>query len=182
MRIPRRLRNSAKMEIQQKNPTAVVQKPAPLQSRLPVRVICVVKSIDEPLSAPVQEIKKFCLDLNLFFETREFDSWKFTHDRDNIERLPAFHIYRRTIYERTFYPDTRPYQHIAEIKAIYVKGLEKKAAKVGKWNFWSRILAYIKRLRNPPSKLDRATVENTVRNSRRSIGAGGRTVSMQDWE
>jgi len=170
------------MEIQQKNPTAVVQKPAPLQSRLPVRIICVVRNIDEPLSSNIQEIKKFCLELNLFFETREFDSWKFRHDRDQIERLPAFHIYMRSTYERTFYPDTRPYQHITEVKAIYVKGLEKRTKRGDTWGIWSRILAFLKRIRNPPTRLDRATMENTVRNSKRSIGTGGHTISMQDWE
>jgi hypothetical protein len=37
------------------------------------------------------------------YDIRGFQSWKHTDDRNNITKLPAFHIYMGGLYETTFY-------------------------------------------------------------------------------
>ena len=55
------------------------------------------------------------------FITREYDSRKFSNDRDVIQRLPAFHVHINKAYNRTFYPNTRPLDHINECIELYIR-------------------------------------------------------------
>ncbi len=76
-------------------------------------------------------LKEFCDDIGVQFLSRPYDSDK-RQDRENIERLPALHIYESGNRERTVYM-TRPFQHIEE---VYNKTAEKayqKAVNKQKW-------------------------------------------------
>lgn len=60
------------------------------------------------------------------FKIRPYNPWNNHYDRDNIERLPAIHIYKRSIPVDTFYLDDEPIQHLDNYMNQY---LRKKKAK-----------------------------------------------------
>ena len=74
--------------------------------------ICQVVASKEQ-SEPIHDIENYIEDRDIPFHIREFDSWKYSHDRHNISRLPAFHIYHGSIYIKTFYPNEK-YQEIID--------------------------------------------------------------------
>ena len=80
------------------------------------------------------DIANYIEDRDIPFRIREFDSWKYSHDRHNITRLPAFHIYHDTIYLKTFYPNEK-YQQIIEECSVEC---EKRSARM------TRMLAILK--------------------------------------
>lgn len=78
-------------------------------------------------------LKEFCDEIGIQFLTRPYDSDRYAQDRDNIERLPAIHIYESGKRERTVYTNTRPFQHIEEVyNATIEKAYQKELAKQ-KW-------------------------------------------------
>jgi len=87
--------------------------------------ICQVVASKEK-SEPIPEIADYIQDRDIPFDLREFDSWKYSHDRHNISRLPAFHIYHGSIYLKTFYPNEK-YQQIIEECSIEC---EKRSARI----------------------------------------------------
>lgn len=96
------------------NPKPTPKKPEPY----PITVKCIVDCISDadPQLLPFRE---YAHSLNINFVTREYDSWKYSDDRHNIIRLPAFHIYVKKIYRETFYPNTRPYQIMQDAVEAY---------------------------------------------------------------
>ena len=80
-------------------------------SRWQMKICQVVASKEE--NEPIPEIADYIQDRDIPFHLREFDSWKYSHDRHNISRLPAFHIYHGSIYLKTFYPNEK-YEKIIE--------------------------------------------------------------------
>ena len=86
----------------------------------PVTVTCVVDDLAEK-DERILNMRKFCKEQRVNFQMRVFDSIKYSDDRDNIYRLPAFHITIKGTYNRTFYPNTRPYQHVLECIEIFNK-------------------------------------------------------------
>ena len=88
---------------------------------LPVHVKCIVDDLgDKDAFIPI--MRDYCnKEKSILFSTREYNSSKYSEDRDIIVRLPAFHVYSNGQYMRTFYPNTRPYQHVEECIAEYVR-------------------------------------------------------------
>jgi hypothetical protein len=110
------------------------------------------------ISKDIQDIRDYCHDLNIVFITREFDSAKYSDDRYRIERLPAFHIYVNKCYNKTFYPNTRPYQIIEEIVEKYIKRLEEdENNKKEISNFFSKTVNSIKKFVGQASTVKRLT-------------------------
>jgi hypothetical protein len=72
------------------------------------------------------DIANYIRDRDIPFDLREFDSWKYSHDRHNITRLPAFHIYHGSIYLKTFYPNEN-YEKIIEECSVEC---EKRSARI----------------------------------------------------
>lgn len=72
------------------------------------------------------DIANYIRDRDIPFDLREFDSWKYSHDRHNISRLPAFHIYHGSVYLKTFYPNEN-YEKIIEECSIES---EKRSARI----------------------------------------------------
>ena len=96
------------------NPKVPQRKPEPY----PITVKCIVDCISDadPQLLPFRE---YAHSLNINFVMREYDSWKYSDDRHNIRKLPAFHIYIKKTYRDTFYPNTRPYQIMQEAVEAY---------------------------------------------------------------
>jgi hypothetical protein len=123
----------------------------------PITVKCVVDDLSK-ISKDIQDIRDYCHDLNIVFITREFDSAKYSDDRYRIERLPAFHIYVNKCYNKTFYPNTRPYQIIEEIVEKYIKRLEEdENNKKEISNFFSKTVNSIKKFVGQDSTVKRLT-------------------------
>lgn len=95
-------------------------------SRSQMKICQVIASKEE--SEPIAHIENYIEDRDIPFHIREFDSWKYSHDRHNIARLPAFHIYHGSIYIKTFYPNEN-YQQI--IEECFVE-CEKRSARRGR--------------------------------------------------
>ena len=100
----------------------------------PIKVYCIVDDLSTASrNTLLRDIKTHTLNSGATFITREYDSRKFSNDRDVIERLPAFHIYINNIYDRTFYSNTRPLDHINESITIHLNNEEKKLKRKEKW-------------------------------------------------
>ena len=93
------------------------RKVKPIENR-PVTVVCVVDDLGEK-DDRLLKMREFCKINHVQFTMRVFDSIKYSEDCNNIHRLPAFHIKIKRNYQRTFYPNTRPYQHVLECIEIY---------------------------------------------------------------
>jgi len=78
------------------------------------------------------DIKDFCKEHGIHFTSRLFDSDKYRHDRYEIGRLPALHIYTEKLYQMTVYMNE---SHIECIEACILeyKALQKKRAERAKW-------------------------------------------------
>jgi len=93
----------------------------------PVRIICVVSELSDAGLPLIQAIREYARDSGVIFQTRLYNSLKYSDDRNNITRLPAFHAYIKKAYTKTFFPNTRPIQHINESIEMYLKYKEAKA-------------------------------------------------------
>jgi hypothetical protein len=76
-------------------------------------------------------LKDFCEDFGIQLLTRPYDSDN-RHDKENIERLPAIHIYESGNRERTVYM-TRPFQNIEEVYNQTAEKAYQKALNKQKW-------------------------------------------------
>jgi len=112
----------------------------------PIMIRCVVDDLSEPIPE-ILKIKTYVHSLNLTFTMREFNSVKYSDDRNNIKRLPAFHIYEKACYKNTFYLNTRPYQIIQSILDKYKEKLTVRENKKQAWRkFFSSIILSLKKL------------------------------------
>ena len=68
----------------------------------PTRVCCVVDDEDFD-AAKVAFVQTHCEELGIQYSLREYDSRKYSDDKHNITRLPAFHIYYKISYIGTYY-------------------------------------------------------------------------------
>jgi hypothetical protein len=71
------------------------------------------------------EICSFCLKSNIRCVIRGF-SHTYEEDKDEIVRLPAFHLYYKGNYELTFYPGDCPYATVSAVKDITKKDYHMK--------------------------------------------------------
>ena len=92
-------------------------------------------------------VRIFCADHRIDFGLRIFNSAAFIQDRESITKLPAFHIYYKDEYEKSFYPGDVPATQIQEMLRE-IKAYEKpkrirwswKLPKISwKWSKKSRI-------------------------------------------
>lgn len=108
------------------NPTVKEKTVAAPRDRHPIIVICVVANLADYNNDLIHSIRNHVNDSNALFMTRVYDARKFADDREYIERLPAFHVYRKKSYIKTFYPNTRPFQHVTESIEAYLEHQEAK--------------------------------------------------------
>ena len=141
-------------------------KPPPRKEPYPITVKCIVDCISEadPQLLPFRE---YAHSLNINFVTREYDSRKYSADRDIITRLPAFHIYIKKQYKETFYPNTRPYQIMQDtVEAYKIKQNIKKKTWISFYtNLKARLAALFHRKTamekyNESAQIDKRRVTN----------------------
>lgn len=100
----------------------------------PVKVYCIVDDLsDASRDIRIREIKNHAIEAGVIFTTRLYDSTKYSNDRDVITRLPAFHVYIKKAYDRTFYSNTRPLDHINECVALYLNSENAKKERKARW-------------------------------------------------
>ena len=120
----------------------------------PITVKCIVDDLSK-ISKDLQEIRDYSHSLNLLFITREYNSTKYSDDRNYIERLPAFHIYVKNVYKRTFYPNTRPYQIIQQTLEKYINHLEEIERNKDAWyRFFNKIIERMKKLVHRKTRME----------------------------
>jgi hypothetical protein len=68
----------------------------------------------------LNEIGSFCIRKNIRCIVRGF-SHAYEEDKDEIVRLPAFHLYYKDNYELTFYPGDCPDATLLAIKEVTMK-------------------------------------------------------------
>ena len=77
-----------------------------------------------------------CTENGFALTLRAFDSWRYASDRDEITKLPAFHISINGIRRATTYPDDLPFEKldacIDECKARERERMEARRTK-GSW-------------------------------------------------
>jgi hypothetical protein len=113
-----------------------IRKKSTEQSKIlyPVKVYCIVDDIsDASRDLRIKEIKTHAVNSGAIFMTRLYDSRKYSTDRHIITRLPAFHVYIKNGYDRTFYSNTRPLDHINECINIYLKEQDEIIKKKEQW-------------------------------------------------
>ena len=86
---------------------------------------------DKPIKEEVfDQVHQFCKEYKIGFNIRPFDTTT-KEDRDEVIKLPGFHVYYESEYERTFYLDDNPKEILLEINKKY---------KPKKWNFsWKEL-------------------------------------------
>ena len=149
--------------------------------KYPVKIYCIVDDLsDASRDILLRDIRAHAINSGVIFTTREYDSRKFSNDRDVIERLPAFHAYVNKAYNRTFYPNTRPLDHINECIKICINVEELKARRKEKWRkMYESFKNFIYRVshretamdRYEKEKVDRSCVDNFKKN----------TVPISEW-
>lgn len=156
--------------------------------RHPIFIVCVVKELRDASVESIQNIKKYTLEKNCMFETREYDPYKYRYDRDEIERLPAFHMEVNGIWQKTFYPNGRPYQIIGDSIECYLKHIQQLQEKKRKSFkiFLSSFITYIKRLGHRKTRMERVQeqeqYERNVYERKRSDSFRERMKSISEWE
>jgi len=91
----------------------------------------------------LRKIQEYCEMRNILFTTRLFDSDKYEEDRFYITKLPAIHLYYKTQYYDTYFPDERP---VREIRLVYSKFEIEEMEYLAKKQIWDEKLKYIKRM------------------------------------
>jgi hypothetical protein len=130
----------------------------------PVKVYCIVDDISDASRDPLlKQIREHALSVGAVFTTRLYDSTKYTNDRHLITRLPAFHVHIRSIYDRTFYPNTRPLDHINECIRSYLKEEEEKVKRKKKWiKLYQSFKAFVWRMVHRETAMERYERETYI--------------------
>jgi hypothetical protein len=110
------------------------------RAKIPIRVICVVEDLKDMNTEPIKAVQQHCVSSDVYYEIREYDSDKHSQDRNNITSLPAYHIYMKSSYTKTFYPTNRPFQIINECIEEYHAKRTLKLEKKQRWaTFWNTL-------------------------------------------
>lgn len=124
-----------------------------------IKVVAVVDNLSI-ISNKLLEIKALCIKERIMFITRVYNSDQIWEDRDIIERLPALHIYINKGYNRTFYPNTRPFQHIEESIDIHDIRVERNKQRRRYWStLYSRIYKSMYNLFRKKTKIEQRQEE-----------------------
>ena len=105
------------------------------------------------------EILEFCAERGIRFTFREFDSIKYSDDRDNIKSLPAMHLYIKKLYRDTLYPTHTLFDSLNKYYQDYHNKPYKQEKKTS-YISWIKIPSYHKlfrRITNMP-QLEGASV------------------------
>jgi hypothetical protein len=106
-----------------------------VQSDLKIRVDCVVEEYDDTIETPqVQKIKEQAFQYGIPVSTRLYDARNISVDREEVAKLPAFHIFVEHDHITTFYIDARdPTIHLEEGIDFYRKRQQLRKARAKMW-------------------------------------------------
>ena len=125
-------------------------------SHLPIHVCCVLDSYEDFDNPVLHMVRDHCQILNVLFTTRLYDSDRYSCDRYYIERLPAFHIYMKKGYMKTYYTNTRPLQNIHDVLELYRR---KEDATLKRKHLWRKrflaVLNWFKRLGHRKTRMEK---------------------------
>ena len=124
----------------------------------PITVKCIVDDLSDK-NNDVKKIREYAQSLNIIFITREYNSSKYSDDRDFIRYLPAFHIYEKTYYRNTFYPNTRPYQIIQDTVNQYLEKLKRKENRRTWKTFFQECIQTLKKPFHKKTQMERYNEE-----------------------
>ena len=153
--------------------------------KYPVKVYCIVDDLsDASRNILLRDIRAHAINSGVIFTTREYDSRKFSNDRDVIERLPAFHASVNKAYNRTFYPNTRPLDHINECINICIHAEELKARRKEKWRkLYESFKTLIYKLSHKETAMERYEKEHYtgIVDTSRGENVKKNTVPISEW-
>jgi hypothetical protein len=113
---------------------------------MPIYLWCILDDLSDYNDPNIHAIRDYAISMKIIFKTRVYDSSKYSDDRNIIERLPAYHIHIKRNRFRTFYPNTRPYQHIQETIAEYQRRIEQKIKRKNRlWRLYTAFLELFRR-------------------------------------
>ena len=139
-------------------------------SHIPVHVTCVLDEYSDFNDSILHEIRDHCIKKSVLFTTRIYDSNKYSCDRDFIERLPALHVYIKRGYIKTYYPNTRPLQHVDEAVEMYMKRIENANKRKGQWRKrFSAIVKWFKNLTHRKTRMQKYQEEQMADWERRHV-------------
>lgn len=104
---------------------------------LPIKVEAVVEESDDVNLRSVIDMRNYCKEKNIHFESRLYNSRKYNIDCDFIERLPAFHLFEKKVYQDTTYPSEYAYTLIGEQIAAYKIRKAEKERRRGRFRRWA---------------------------------------------
>jgi len=103
-----------------------------------MRVCCVVANYsDIRENKTIQELFEYTSRIGITFAFREYNSSKYSDDRDVIINLPAFHIYFGSCYFETFYPDSKLLEELDSSLNEYEKRRKESKMLKDKWSLKS---------------------------------------------
>jgi hypothetical protein len=138
-------------------------------SHLPIHICCILDEYQDYEDPVLHKIREHCINSDVLFTTRLYDSYKYTCDRDYIERLPALHIFVKQLYIKTYYPNTRPLQHIDETVEKYMRSLELKKARKNKWKkYFASLKKWILSLGHRKTRMEKYNEERALDWSKRN--------------
>ena len=82
-------------------------------------------------------VRIFCAEHRIAFSLRPFNSDAFAQDREYITKLPAFHIYYKDEYEKSFYPGEDPATQIQQVLRE-MKAYDKPKKSAWRWPSFPR--------------------------------------------
>ena len=104
---------------------------------LPIKVEAIVEEGDDINLRAIIDMRNFCKEKNIAFETRLYNSRKYQIDCEFVERLPAFHLFEKKIYQESFYPSEFAYHLVAEQVAAYKIRKAEKERRKGRFKRWA---------------------------------------------
>jgi hypothetical protein len=123
--------------------------------KYPIRICCVLRDHAQYGDELIKSIRDHTVEKGAMFMTRIYDSKKYSEDCNFIERLPALHIYKERSYIKTFYPNTRPLQHVNETVEEYLRVLESRRLKKDKWNkMFKKVLKWFKAIGKKKTRME----------------------------
>jgi len=132
----------------------------------PITVKCVVDCLSDN-NPDIVRFRDYAHSLNINFLTREYDSIKYSEDRDYITRLPAFHIYAKKHYRETFYPNTRPYQIMQNAVESYKIKQSERANRRTWVAFYRDLKTRLAALFHKKTAMEKYQEEQAIQRSRR---------------
>jgi len=108
-------------------------------SKYPIEVCCVVEHHSD-VDTDIEMVNEYTSNLGIKFNLRQYDTWKYSDDRDMVSSLPAFHVYFGNGYVDTFYPSDKVLDNIDECIKKYEKIQNERKKFIKAWinilTFW----------------------------------------------